>query len=109
MPAPSPIRDSYDNEPDSSKGTDPFVVNIQRTLVLDDTGARYPVSYQTTAVRMSYAHALEQPSPCDSAPLVSALLNPNEHAYLDDNHKDSDNDSSNDEDGKLHLTVVGDY
>ena len=74
MPAPSPIRDSYGNEPDYTKDTGPFVVNIQRTLVLDDTGARYTVSYQTTAVRMSYAHALEQPSPYDSAPLVCALF-----------------------------------
>ena len=83
-------------------------MNIQRTLVLDGTCARYPVSYQTTALRMSYAHAREQPSPYDSAPLASALSNPNEHAYLDNNHKDSDNDSSNDEDDKLHLTVIGD-
>jgi len=74
MPAPSPIRNSYDNEPGSTMDTDPFVVNIQRTLVRDDTGARYPVSYQATAVRMSYAHALEQPSPYDSAPLVCALF-----------------------------------
>ena len=58
---------------------------------------------------MPYAHALEQPSLYDSAPLVSALSNPNEHAYFDDNHKDSDNDSSNDEGDKLHFAVVGDY
>ena len=40
--------------------------------------------------------------------VVSALSN-NEHDYFEDNHVDSDNDSSNDEGDKLHFTVVGDY
>ena len=97
----------------STKDTDLFVVNTQRTLVLHATGARYPVPYQTMAVRMSYAHVLEQPSPYDSAQLASALSYPDEHEYVDGNHhssfKDSDNDRSHDDDTKLHLTAIGDY
>ena len=69
--ASAPTRDSHEEE--TRFVPDPFVVNIQRTLVTDDTGARYPISYQESAVRMSYAHAFEQPSPYPATPLVNAL------------------------------------
>ena len=113
--ASAPTRDSHEEE--TRFVPDPFVVNIQRTLVTNDTGARYPISYQESAVRMSYAHAFEQPSPYPATPLVNALSNSD-----DDNHNDNEHFDDNESDKQLndkdelhyineepHFADYGDY
>ena len=113
--ASAPTRDSHEEE--TRFVPDPFVVNIQRTLVTDDTGARYPISYQESAVRMSYAHAFEQPSPYPATPLVNALSNSdddnhNHNEHFDDNGSDTqlnDKDELHYINEEPHFADYGDY
>jgi len=113
--ASAPTRDSHEEE--TRFVPDPFVVNIQRTLVTDDTGARYPISYQESAVRMSYTHAFEQPSPYPATPLVNALPNSdddnhNHNEHFDDNGSDTqlnDKDELHYINEEPHFADYGDY
>lgn len=110
-------RDNHHDEherpayPEEHHDDDPYIVNVQRTLVRGDDGSKYVAAEQTSSIRTSVAHAFEQPQPYDSAPLVAALATDDDttdhHSHTSDNELYSHHDTGPGSDhGEAHLTTA---